>query len=170
MPSVRPACPADLSKLASVERSAASLFREVGLDWLAEGDTMDPVLLASLCRDGTLWVAVDERDEPIGFLAAHGLDGLFYIAEVSVARSHQRQGIGGKLIAVAVDHARAAGFDAVTLTTYRDLSWNKPYYSGLGFAEIDPASAGIGHVGKLNAEAKAGHDPARRCVMAMRLR
>jgi hypothetical protein len=71
---------------------------------------------------------------------------------------------------MAVDHARAAGFEAVTLTTYRDLPWNRPYYAGLGFMEIDPASAGMGHVGRLKAEAEAGHDPTRRCVMAMILR
>jgi len=169
MPSVRLARSEDLIELAAVERSAASVFRDVGLTWLADGETMDLALLTALCRDGTLWVAADEMDEPVGFLAAHELDGRFYIAEVSIARFHQRQGLGARLIAAAVDHARAAGFGAVTLTTYRDLPWNGPYYARLGFKGVDPRAAGPGHLRKLQAEVEAGHDPARRCVMALSL-
>ena len=170
LPSVRLARTEDLEKLASIERSAASVFRDVELSWLADGETMESDLLAELCREGTLWVAADEGDEPVGFLAAHELDGKFYIAEVSVARSHQRQGIGAQLIAAAADHARTMGFSAVTLTTYRDLAWNGPFYARLGFAEIAPAEAGPDHAGKLRAEAEAGHDPSRRCIMVMSLK
>jgi GNAT superfamily N-acetyltransferase len=170
MPSVRPARSEDLIELAAVERSAASLFQDVGLAWLADGQTMDQTLLTALCRDGTLWVVTDGIDEPVGFLAAHELDDAFYIAEVSIARFHQRQGLGARLITAAAEHARAAGFGAVTLTTYRDLPWNGPYYAKIGFAEVDPAKVGPGHVQKPQAEVEAGHDPIRRCVMAKGLR
>jgi GNAT superfamily N-acetyltransferase len=167
--SIRLARADDLDKLAAVERSAASIFRSVGLAWLADGDTMDGAALTQLCEDGTLWVAVDDGDRPVGFLAAHELDGCFYIAEVSVGQSHQRQGVGARLIDAAVLHARRAGFGAISLTTYRDLSWNGPFYARLGFMEIDSAEAGPGHWKKLQAETEAGHDPTRRCIMAMRL-
>jgi GNAT superfamily N-acetyltransferase len=167
--SIRQARPDDLKKLAAVERSAASVFRGVGLAWLADGGTMDAAVLAQLCQDGTLWVAADERDEPVGFLAAYELDGSFHIAEVSVAQSHQRLGIGARLVGVAREHGTRVGFGAVTLTTYRDLAWNGPFYARLGFAEIDPGEAGPGHVEKLREEAEAGHDPVRRCLMALRL-
>jgi GNAT superfamily N-acetyltransferase len=168
-PFIRPARPDDLGKLGPIERSAASLFRDVGLAWLADGDTMEPAVLTGLCREGTLWVAVDERDEPVGFLAGHEMDGQFYIAEVSVARSHQRRGIGIRLVEAALEHGRRLGVGAITLTTYRDLAWNGPFYSRLGFMEIDPADAGPGHRQKLQAEAAAGHDPAQRCLMGLRL-
>ncbi|MBQ0822988.1 GNAT family N-acetyltransferase [Microvirga terrae] len=167
--SVRPARPGDLTKLAGVERSAASVFRDVGLAWLAEGGTMDSAVLAALCRDETVWVAADERDEPVGFLAAHELDGHLYIAEVSVAASCHRQGIGRRLVEAVIEHGRREEFDAITLTTYRDLPWNGPFYARLGFVEIDPEDARPGHRGKLRAEAEAGHDPARRCLMALKL-
>jgi hypothetical protein len=39
--SIRLARPDDLNKLGAVERSAASVFRSVGLAWLADGGTMD---------------------------------------------------------------------------------------------------------------------------------
>ncbi|MBA1156988.1 GNAT family N-acetyltransferase [Microvirga mediterraneensis] len=167
--SIRLARSGDLDRLGPVERSAASVFRDVGLVWLADGDTMDPGVLADLCRSGTLWVAADERDEPVGFLAGHELDGSFYIAEVSVAGSHQRRGIGIRLVEAAINHGRRLGFGAITLTTYRDLSWNGPFYARLGFAEVDPDEVGPRHREKLREEAEAGHDPARRCVMALRL-
>ncbi|WP_046861864.1 GNAT family N-acetyltransferase [Microvirga massiliensis] len=167
MPPVRLARPDDLDKLAEIERSAASVFRDVGLAWVADGETMNRHVLEAACRDGTLWVAADSGGEPVGFLAAHALDGRLYIAEVSVARSHQRQGIGGALVAAAVGHARRSGFPAVTLTTYRDLSWNGPFYARLGFEEVDPDGTLPGHMRKVRAE--AGHDPSRRCLMVMSL-
>jgi GNAT superfamily N-acetyltransferase len=167
--SIRLARPSDLDALAPIERSAASVFRDAGLSWLADGDTMDASMLSTLCGQGTLWVAVDLGDKPVGFLAGQELDGQFYIAEVSVALSHQRQGIGAKLVGAAVAHAKALGLEAVTLTTYRDLAWNGPFYARLGFIEIDPAKAAPGHLERLRQEAEAGHDPARRCLMALRL-
>jgi GNAT superfamily N-acetyltransferase len=162
---IRRACLGEVPKLALVERSAASIFREVGLAWIADGDTMEPNLLDTMCRGGTVWVAVYDTDEPVAFLAAHMLDEQFHIAEVSVARSHQRRGIGAALIAAAADHARTQSFRSLTLTTYRDLLWNGPFYSALGFVEVDALEAGPGHLKKLRTEAEAGHDFSRRCVM-----
>jgi GNAT superfamily N-acetyltransferase len=127
---------------------------------------MDPAFLDTLCRAGTLWVAVSASDEPIGFLAAYELDGAFHIAELSVASSQQRRGIGAELIAFALIEAQAGGFRSATLTTYRDLAWNAPFYARLGFTEIGALEAGPGHADKLRLEAEAGHDPSRRCIMA----
>ena len=43
--SIRLARPDDLDKLGAIERSAASVFRSVGLAWLADSGTMDAVVL-----------------------------------------------------------------------------------------------------------------------------
>jgi predicted N-acetyltransferase YhbS len=169
MPLIRAARPDDIPKLAPIERSAAAIFREANLAWVAEGETLPPASLADFCRDGSLWVAVTDDDEPVGFLAAHELDTAFFIAEVSVAMSHQRQGIGAHLIGTSIAYARSAGFRVVTLTTYRDLAWNGLFYIKLGFSEINAEDAGPGHLRKVREEAEAGHDPARRCIMAKRL-
>jgi GNAT superfamily N-acetyltransferase len=166
---VRNATTGDIGKLAEVERSAASVFVDFGLAWIAEAGTTDPAVLNALCRNGTLWVAVGPDDEPVGFLAAHQLDGSFYIAEVSVARSHQRRGIGAALIDTATRHARDSGFPCITLTTYRDLSWNGPFYSGLGFEEAAPSEPWPGHAKQLRLEVATGHDASRRCIMFKRL-
>jgi GNAT superfamily N-acetyltransferase len=167
---IRFARPADIDKLGAVERSAASAFRSVGLAWIADGGgTMDPAVLGALCQAGTLWIAVDAQDEPVGFLAAQELDGHFYIAEVSVAASHHRQGIGSRLVEAAIEHGRRLKFDAITLATYRDVPWNGPFYARFGFIEIDPTAAGPSHCEALRRDAEHGHDPARRCIMMQRL-
>ena len=33
--------------------------------------------------------------------------------------------------------ARSHGYGAVTLTTYRDVPWNAPFYERLGFSVLD---------------------------------
>ena len=48
----------------------------------------------------------------------------------------QGKGAGTALIQAAAGDARARGLPAVTLTTFRDLSWNAPFYTGRGFVEI----------------------------------
>jgi GNAT superfamily N-acetyltransferase len=169
MPLIRSARLEDTPKLAEIERSAATVFRKANLAWVAEGETLPLASLAAFCRDGSLWVAVTNDDEPVGFLAAHELDEAFYIAEVSVTISHQRQGIGTQLISTTMEYARAGGFRLVTLTTYRDLAWNGPFYTKLGFSEVNAEEAGPGHLRKVCSEAEAGHDPSRRCVMAKHL-
>lgn len=167
--SIRLARGEDLRKLTTVERSAASLFRSVELGWIADGATLDGASLTAMCENGTLWVAVDRADEPVGFVAACLVDRQFHISELSVALAHQRKGLGRALMVAAIAAARADGYRRVTLTTYRDLPWNGPFYSELGFAEIEASALGPEHVLKLQAETEAGHDPSRRCAMAMRL-
>ena len=130
---------------------------------------MDPIVLAAACGDGMLWVAADEADQPVGFLVAQVLDGKFHIAELSVAAACQRQGMGASLVEAAIWHGRDCGMRAITLSTYRDVRWNGPFYARLGFREIDPSAAGPGHVEKQREEAGAGHNPARRCIMMMQL-
>jgi hypothetical protein len=67
---IRRAYVEELPNLTQVERSAASLFREVGLARIANGDTMEPDLLDTMFRDGTDWAAVDDKNEPVAaFLA-----------------------------------------------------------------------------------------------------
>jgi predicted GNAT family acetyltransferase len=45
----------------------------------------------------------------------------------------QGKGVGRQLIACAVEHARKLGLTSLTLTTFRDVPWNAPFYARLGF-------------------------------------
>lgn len=59
---------------------------------------------------------------------------------MSVHPDHQGRGIGTALLDAAEDWARAHGHSRMTLTTYRDVAWNGPYYIRRGwilFPEAD---------------------------------
>jgi len=68
MPIVRLAQVDEVPKLAMVERAAASIFRDVGLAWIAEGELLEATYLIKLCEQQMLWVAVDDDGAPVGFL------------------------------------------------------------------------------------------------------
>ncbi|MGY2239071.1 GNAT family N-acetyltransferase [Pseudomonas gingeri] len=170
MPAVRPARPDDIPALAAVERSAASIFREIGLAWVAEGEPLPGDYLEQLCRHHTLWVAVDGADQPVGFLAAETMDRSFFIVELSVHAAHQKRGLGAQLMAAAIACAKAEQFATVSLTTYRHLRWNAPFYARLGFVEVEAGSLGEEHVAQLRHEVSVGHEAALRCVMVKYLK
>ncbi|PZQ43362.1 MAG: N-acetyltransferase, partial [Micavibrio aeruginosavorus] len=121
-------------------------------------------LLFKLCRNGTLWVAADESNAPVGFVACYPLDGFFYVHEISVARAAQGQGIGRRLMHKIEEYALDQGYPYMGLTTFRDIRWNGPFYKSLGFKEIAPDIYSGLH-NKYKDEIRHGHDPALRCVM-----
>ena len=61
---------------------------------------------------------------------------------MSVDPAHAGRGIGAALIDHLAASARADGRPALTLTTFREIPWNAPYYARLGFAELPEAEWG----------------------------
>jgi hypothetical protein len=50
------------------------------------------------------------------------------------------------LVGSVCDWSRSHGFDAVTLTTFRDVPWNGPFYEKLGFRPLTDLSRGLAAV------------------------
>lgn len=95
----------------------------------APAETWRPYLEAH-----TLWVA--ERDgELAAFLAGRVVGDRLHIDEVDVQRDAQGQGLGRQMLATAAEWARAESLDALSLTTFRTVPWNGPFYSRVGFME-----------------------------------
>jgi GNAT superfamily N-acetyltransferase len=149
---IRLARPSDLRHLAAVEDSGVALFVE------HLGPDLAPALVApaasGLDRDlepGFILVAVEgDRAEGgraeegraagervVGFAHVTDLDGHAHLEQLSVLPDHGRRGIGSALVAAALEEARWAGYDDMSLCTYRDLPWNGPFYARLGFAEVE---------------------------------
>ncbi|CPQ40710.1 acetyltransferase [Bordetella pertussis] len=61
--------------------------------------------------------------------------------------------------------AAAAGLPAITLTTFRDLPWNQPFYARLGFATLQADGLNVRLQAILAREASLGLPAARRCAM-----
>jgi ribosomal protein S18 acetylase RimI-like enzyme len=155
----------DIPLLGLVERSAAEIFRTVNLDFLSDGPTMDELFLSKLMNSSHLWVAVNELDRPIGFAGGEIIDGNFHISEISVAQDAQGKGVGNALIGELIRRVKEEGYTTITLTTYRDLPWNGPWYHKLGFLEVKVHEMGEEYSKILDSEAQHGHDMNFRCIM-----
>jgi len=122
-------------------------------------------------RAGHSWVAVDDGDRPVAFILIKLVDGAAHIEQVSVDPAHAHRRIGRELI----DHVGnwAAGLDlrpVLTLTTFRDVEWNGPYYARLGFTVLVPSDHGPELESLMVDEAAHGLDPARRIAMLRPIR
>jgi GNAT superfamily N-acetyltransferase len=160
---------AELPDLQRIEEEAGEVWgAALGRSALPYG--VMPLAALDLCRvEGTLWVAADGSDRPVGFLAAGDLDGALFIHELNVAPEHQRRGLGAALLLAAIDHARWRFHPAVALTTDRHIPFNAPFYARHGFVALRPEDLSLGLRAKLASEAARGMDPTRRVAMAKRL-
>ncbi len=160
---IRTATEQDLPILKSVEESAAKAFIGSAVGEVADR-TVDPALLEKLVRDKTLWVAVDDRNIPVGFAACYPFGGFFYLHEISVASEQQGKGIGRRLMQVLEDYAINHDYPYIGLVTFRDIRWNGPFYKSLGYREIAPDLYSGLH-NKYKDDIRHGHDADLRCVM-----
>lgn len=160
---IRLATEADVPLLDAVEQSAAQAFIGSSVGYVASRSVPQD-LLFKLCRDKTLWVAANEQNQPVGFVATYILDGFLYVQEISVAREAQGQGIGRRLMNVVEDYAIDRDLPYIGLITFRDIRWNGPFYKSLGYKEIAQDTYSGLH-NKFKDDIRHGHDPALRCVM-----
>ena len=120
-------------------------FADYGMPEVAEDEPPDIDALSEYCLDDRLWVAVDSKDTPIGYLMADLVDGCAHIEQVSVSPDHAGHRIGQALIEALALWATARKLPALTLTTFAEVPWNAPYYEKIGFQPIpeDNQSPGI---------------------------
>ncbi|GFF27965.1 hypothetical protein IFM61606_10060 [Aspergillus udagawae] len=163
--SIRSALEEDISRINTIETSAAQLFRTVNLAWIADSPPLDLATLRSMIAQQNVWVAVSTDNTAVGFIAVQELDGMLYIAEMDVHEDWQRRGVARLMLEEVERQARDRGYEYVSLTTYRDLEFNGRFYARMGFEEVDVDIAGEGHGRELEEQARGGHDRARRCVM-----
>lgn len=133
---VRPTRPGDVTALPAIERAAGKRFRDYPeLAWLAEGDVISAEQHLDYAERGLSWLAV-ANELPVGFILAETHVSSLFIVELSVHLDWQGKGIGRRLIACVADQARKRGLASLTLTTFRDVPWNAPFYARLGFEMI----------------------------------
>jgi GNAT superfamily N-acetyltransferase len=80
-----------------------------------------------------------EDDLPVGMVIASVRDGAVYVEEMDVLPTHGRRGLGARLLGRVCIWAGAQGHAAVTLSTFRDVPWNGPFYRKHGFRDLQPA-------------------------------
>jgi len=163
---IQPACIDDLEVLPRIEREAAALFVgwQVPLEVLQEQTPLQEFAAAQ--RDGRLWVARSQDDSVVGFALVDFVGGEPHLEEIDVLPSHGRQGVGRALVQVVQAWARASRYVSLTLTTFRDIPWNAPFYGRVGFREVSPQELSPALQMVVREEAARGLDPARRVVMS----
>lgn len=166
---VRAARPGEAALLAGIERAALDRFRAIGRSAEADAfaaDTM-PLAFAEQCiAAGGLFV-VARGDALAGFAAADTRDGYVHLAEVDVHPDHAGHGLGARLIDAVTAWGAAQGCAGVTLSTFTDIPWNRPYYARLGFRDFPRALWGHAHWRTWLAQEEEGAlDMTRRCMMA----
>ena len=163
--SLRLAREADADFLPAIERAAAVKFADdLDLQDLDFDGTRGAPELGAMIRKGHCLVA-ESHGAIVGFLVAEPFRRELHVWEMDVLPELQGNRIGAGLVRACQIDARNCGFAALTLTTFRDLPWNGPFYERLGFVEVTDLDANPRLAGYLKEEADAGLPRERRCAM-----
>ena len=137
---VRPARGNEVGELQNIDLASATLFRGTGLiDFGPLGEPSQPIPEDRLRKgfgDGLIWVAVDHLENLVGFALCSDRGDDLYLDQLSVLPRHGRQGLGTRLVRRCLQEAEARSFRRVSLSTFRKVPWNGPFYRKLGFREV----------------------------------
>jgi GNAT superfamily N-acetyltransferase len=139
---LRPATSADIGAMQALEVDAGRRFRDIGMDEIADDDPPAIDLLEAHIANGSAWVVTDTDGQALGYAVASMVDDEGHLDQVSVAEHAGRRGVGTALTDEVCAWSRNRGAMAVTLTTFRDVAFNGPYYASLGFVVADEIDCG----------------------------
>ncbi|WP_243787754.1 GNAT family N-acetyltransferase [Saccharopolyspora gloriosae] len=132
---IRDVAAGEVALLPEIERAAGVWFRDIGMGCVADDPPMPVRALAAYREAGRLWVAAGAAG-PVAFLAAEPLEDALHVVQLCVHPVWARRRIGAALLEDAAARAAGLGCAALTLTTFRDVAWNAPYYARLGFRTL----------------------------------
>lgn len=147
-----------------MELSAAQSFLGLDVPDRVLTEFTPPEAWAGRQAAGTLWVAT-QAGRIEAFLAATVHGERLHIDEFAVAQGHQGQGLGRRMLERVVGWARDRAFHRLSLTTFRNVPFNGPFYASAGFRIWEPAPPEIQSL--LAGEARRGLK--HRCAMVMEL-
>jgi ribosomal protein S18 acetylase RimI-like enzyme len=192
---IRPPRAAELERLRSIERAAGRAFIDVGMPEIAADEPPTLATLERYRAAGRAWVvtvtegesdgaepAAASGDAIAGYVIVDVLDDpgsvagrttaraavrerAAHVEQVSIDPAYARRGLGRQLLDHVAEVARQRGLDVVTLTTFRDVPWNAPYYLRCGFRVLDGDEIGPGLRRVRDHETTLGLDPAVRVCM-----
>jgi GNAT superfamily N-acetyltransferase len=132
---LRPARTAEIETLRGIEKAAATRLLGTDLAWVAGDEPTEAAALAERIADGRCLIAARD-DRPVGFVIFEIVDDTAHVEELDVLPDHAGHRLGARLIDAVAAWAAQRGLPALTLSTFRDVPWNAPYYRRLGFTDI----------------------------------
>ncbi len=157
--------PDEVARLPEIEHRASALFDTV--PWTASLPAIPMSLddFVEAQREGLFWVARSLADGPSALRWSSGwTTGNFTSRKLDVLPEHGRRGIGTALVRAVCDWAVSQG-RSLSLTTFKDLPWNQPFYERLGFRVLSDAELTDPLAACVARETAAGLPRAQRVVM-----
>ncbi|MEM1391665.1 MAG: GNAT family N-acetyltransferase, partial [Pseudomonadota bacterium] len=128
----------DIPALIAVDKAASALFAHTGL---VEPDALDDHVPAEIFEQamavGDVVTVYNHHGWPVGFAMFSVRGNGLYLDQISVHPDHGKQGLGRILVYAVIAEAEARRLGHVSLSTFRDLRWNGPFYASMGFVEMD---------------------------------
>jgi GNAT superfamily N-acetyltransferase len=134
-PDIRVARRDEYGLLREIEHDSEQMFLDIGIGPFSESEEENHLEQAD--------VVLVSGDPPVGFACVEVVDGVAHLWQLSVRPAAGRQGRGTALVEAVSEWAASRGVAAVTLTTYRDVPWNAPFYARLGFVPVDDPPPGL---------------------------
>lgn len=162
---IRPARLDELDRLCEIEDAAARIFEgreEATL--LPDLGSSEPDGIREFAVAGSVFVAVDAADRPIGWAGMNEVDGEAHLFELDVDPAHGRHGLGRALVEHTAEWAADRGYASILLTTFREIPWNRPFYESAGYVVVE-AGWGPGMDAVIAHQIENGLDFDERCVM-----
>lgn len=142
---IRPARAAEIEVVREIERASATRFVGTGRAELADDEPTDAATLAQRIEADGLLVA-DDDGAPVAFVMFRVVEGCAYVEQIDVLPNHARRGIGAGLLDAVAEIARERGLAALTLSTFKDVPFNAPYYARLGFDVVEALTPGMSEI------------------------
>jgi GNAT superfamily N-acetyltransferase len=130
---IRSARPNDLPLLASIEQSAATRFLNTPYAFLLNASPLPLELIQQQFQAGQIWVAIHQPDTVVGYALTRPIGPILYLQEIDIEPHHGQKGLGTALINTIKSWAKQSGHTVMSLSTFRDIPWNAPFYAKLGF-------------------------------------
>ena len=162
---IRTATTGEVAALPGMQVDAGQVFRDLGMAMVADGPKPEVAEFARAQQRGRLLVALVGTDI-IGFVRLEVLDGALHIEQVTVAPGYGGQGTGRRLMVAAEALAREEGYARMTLTTFRDVPFNGPFYESLGWQAVPTSALTRGLAAARQDEVDAGLDAWPRQAMS----
>lgn len=161
---IRHARHADLLFLNEIELAAAQMLAGNAPESVLTETT--PILdFETACTAGFVWIAAS-NELPVGFAHVKLIEAdSAHLDELDVHPEHSCRGLGRRLVSAVCEWAVEARIPAVTLSIFRDVPWNMPFYASMGFEALS-RERGSNAIEQIVAdEQRRGLDIARRVVM-----
>lgn len=168
---IRQAKPEDATALPKIELSAVQSFlAEPELHFILDMPVMSADQHLQFMQSGHVLVA-ECSAVLAGFLVAEPVpqENTLHIWELSVHQSFQRRGVGRALLDAAASLAQVNGYQALSLTTFGDVVWNRPFYEQCGFAVLPVESYNPRFTALADLEQSLGLPRERRVAMVRHL-